>query len=189
MSAAVRAGSTRPAARSANSSPEPTHTQHDQTSPGLSGRDGCSSNTNNAKLELQKSKDNIKVAVRIRPISGKEVSRGDHVAWATDSLGGVGLLSSSSPDRVNVKYAYDMVFNQDSSNCQVFDQLGLPTIEPVLSGINGTVFAYGVTSSGKTHTMMGTEADPGLVPRCITALYNNIEQQFASSSSLCGSSA
>jgi len=60
---------------------------------------------------------------------------------------------------------------------QVFDQLGQATVEPVLSGISGTVFAYGVTSSGKTHTMMGSAADPGLVPRSITALFNSIKQQ------------
>jgi hypothetical protein len=60
---------------------------------------------------------------------------------------------------------------------QVFEQLGLPIVEPVLSGISGTVFAYGVTSSGKTHTMMGPAADGGLVPRCITSLFNSIEQQ------------
>lgn len=57
---------------------------------------------------------------------------------------------------------------------QVFEQVGRPTIEPVVQGISGTVFAYGVTSSGKTHTMMGTAADPGLVPRAITVLFDSI---------------
>jgi len=58
--------------------------------------------------------------------SDKEVSRGDHIAWATDGLGGVGLLHSSNPERVNVKYAYDMVFDRESSNCQVGgDAVGL----------------------------------------------------------------
>jgi hypothetical protein len=59
--------------------------------------------------------------------SDKEVSRaGDHIAWTTDGLGGVGLRSSSNPDRIDVKYAYDMVFDQESSNCQVgFLQLAM----------------------------------------------------------------
>jgi hypothetical protein len=30
-----------------------------------------------------------------------------------------------------------------------------------------TIFAYGVTSSGKTHTMQGTKADPGVIPRVV----------------------
>jgi kinesin family protein 5 len=32
----------------------------------------------------------------------------------------------------------------------------------VLSGYNGTIFAYGQTSSGKTHTMEGVIGDQGL---------------------------
>lgn len=59
---------------------------------------------------------------------------------------------------------------------QVFDHVGRPTIEPVTQGISGTLFAYGVTSSGKTHTMMGTAADPGLVPRAIQELFSYISQ-------------
>lgn len=30
-----------------------------------------------------------------------------------------------------------------------------------------TIFAYGVTSSGKTHTMQGTPKDPGVIPRVV----------------------
>ena len=43
----------------------------------------------------------------------------------------------------------------------------LPTTD-VLSGYNGTIFAYGQTSSGKTHTMEGIIDDPtmqGIIPR------------------------
>lgn len=31
--------------------------------------------------------------------------------------------------------------------------LSLPSLPDVLAGYNGTIFAYGQTSSGKTHTM------------------------------------
>lgn len=34
-----------------------------------------------------------------------------------------------------------------------------------------TVFAYGVTSSGKTHTMQGSKTDPGIIPRAVEALF------------------
>lgn len=36
--------------------------------------------------------------------------------------------------------------------------MALPLVAPALLGVNATIFAYGVTSSGKTHTMMGTQA-------------------------------
>lgn len=50
---------------------------------------------------------------------------------------------------------------------QVYEAIGRPFILPALDGLNGTIFAYGVTSSGKTHTMMGTPHEPGIVPRII----------------------
>lgn len=45
-----------------------------------------------------------------------------------------------------------------------------------MDGINGTVFAYGVTSSGKTHTMLGNPGNPGVVPRAILDVFKGIQQ-------------
>ncbi|VDM60599.1 unnamed protein product [Angiostrongylus costaricensis] len=50
-------------------------------------------------------------------------------------------------------------------------------VQDVLSGYNGTVFAYGQTSSGKTHTMEGTIDDPvmqGIIPRIVHDIFNHI---------------
>ncbi|KAK8770437.1 hypothetical protein V5799_013098, partial [Amblyomma americanum] len=44
-----------------------------------------------------------------------------------------------------------------------------------MQGFNGTIFAFGQTSSGKTHTMMGTTSQPGLIPLAINAIFNIIE--------------
>lgn len=49
------------------------------------------------------------------------------------------------------------MFGPESDNSAVACRLALPLVGPALSGVNGTIFAYGVTSSGKTHTMMGTD--------------------------------
>ena len=47
-----------------------------------------------------------------------------------------------------------------SSQVDVYDTAAKPIIDSVLEGFNGTIFAYGQTSSGKTHTMLGTLEDP-----------------------------
>jgi centromeric protein E len=47
-------------------------------------------------------------------------------------------------------------------------------IQAVVAGFNGTVFAYGQTSSGKTHTMRGDDAEPGLIPRAIDHVFHCI---------------
>ena len=48
-------------------------------------------------------------------------------------------------------------------------------IRKVTGGFNGTVFAYGQTSSGKTHTMLGTAREPGIVPLAVRAIFDHIE--------------
>ena len=37
------------------------------------------------------------------------------------------------------------------------------------------LFAYGVTSSGKTHTMNGSPSDQGILPRCLDVMFNSID--------------
>lgn len=41
---------------------------------------------------------------------------------------------------------------------------------------NSTIFAYGHTSSGKTHTMMGTPSQPGMIPRAVKDMFALIRQ-------------
>jgi centromeric protein E len=48
-------------------------------------------------------------------------------------------------------------------------------IQQVAGGFNSTIFAYGQTSSGKTHTMRGTCQEPGLIPLGIKELFQLIE--------------
>ena len=49
----------------------------------------------------------------------------------------------------------DHVFDTDASTRTVFDTVAKGLVRSVLSGYNSTIFAYGQTASGKTHTMQG----------------------------------
>ena len=49
-------------------------------------------------------------------------------------------------------------------------------IDSVLDGYNATVFAYGATGCGKTHTILGTPEDPGVIFLTMKELYNRIEE-------------
>ena len=57
------------------------------------------------------------------------------------------------------------MFDEDSTQGAVFDQVGLPLVSDVLQGKNGLLFTYGVTGSGKTHTMLGHNRDGGVMTR------------------------
>jgi hypothetical protein len=66
-----------------------------------------------------------------------------------------------SEEKVAVKERYiyfhsSGVFGEDSTQAEIFQRVGLPLVEDLLEGKNGLLFSYGVTGSGKTHTMQGT---------------------------------
>jgi kinesin family protein 5 len=65
---------------------------------------------------------------------------------------------SSAAYGVN-KFEFDRVFDTNSDQKSVYDIAARPIIDSVLDGFNGTIFAYGQTSSGKTHTMQGPSID------------------------------
>lgn len=47
-----------------------------------------------------------------------------------------------------------MSVTQRQAVMQVYASTSERVVQSSMDGINGTIFAYGVTSSGKTHTMM-----------------------------------
>ena len=75
-------------------------------------------------------------------------------------------------------FTFDSTFAPTCKQSSVFEDTALPIIESVLEGYNGTIFAYGQTGTGKTHTMEGKEDDEdlkGIVPRSIKYIFNAIE--------------
>jgi centromeric protein E len=53
-------------------------------------------------------------------------------------------------------FTFDKTFGEDADNRQVYDCVAKDIVMTVVQGLNGTIFAYGQTSSGKTHTMQGS---------------------------------
>ena len=67
----------------------------------------------------------------------------------------------------------------NSEQKEVYDYAARPIIDSVLDGFNGTIFAYGQTSSGKTHTMQGPDISDiemkGIIPRMVKTVFSRIE--------------
>lgn len=65
----------------------------------------------------------------------------------------------------------------------MYDAAAKPIIDSVLDGFNGTIFAYGQTSSGKTHTMQGPNIEDielqGIIPRMVRTVFTRIENASA----------
>lgn len=66
------------------------------------------------------------------------------------------------------------VFSSESTQQNVFETIAQPLLEGLVQGRNGLLFAYGVTGSGKTYTMLGDKKCGGIMPRCIQILFKTI---------------
>lgn len=103
--------------------------------------------------------DSTLVAPALR--SERESNRGDVEVWS--AMDG-GMVGCDVRGQLTPKYSYDHVFPSNAPNGSVYEAMVRPKVAPALAGINGTIFAYGVTSGGKTHTMMGGCGELGMIP-------------------------
>ncbi|XGW16694.1 hypothetical protein V3C99_001833, partial [Haemonchus contortus] len=111
----------------------------------------------------------VQVFCRIRPLNKTEEKNGDRF-----------LPKFPSEDTISIGgkvFVYDKVFKPNTTQEQVYMGAAYHIVQDVLSGYNGTVFAYGQTSSGKTHTMEGVIGDQvmqGIIPRIVQDIFNHI---------------
>ncbi|KAJ9704228.1 hypothetical protein PVL29_002679 [Vitis rotundifolia] len=121
-------------------------------------------------IDTPRSGDSISVTIRFRPLSEREFQRGDEIAWNAD--GDKIVRNEYNPATA---YAFDRVFGPSTGSQDVYDVAARPVVKAAMEGINGTVFAYGVTSSGKTHTMHGDQNSPGIIPLAIKDVFSIIQ--------------
>lgn len=72
------------------------------------------------------------------------------------------------------KFVFDRLFDEEASQTHVYEHTTRPLINSILDGFNATVFAYGATGCGKTHTILGTPADPGVIFLTMKELFERI---------------
>lgn len=68
------------------------------------------------------------------------------------------------------------MFHKDTTQDEVFEHTAKPLLSGLFDGYNATVFAYGATGCGKTHTVSGTKEDPGLIYKTMNELFVQIDQ-------------
>lgn len=131
----------------------------------------------------------VKVAVRVRPFNQRENDL--HCACIVEVEGkktrlnnNKAALGDGSENRERGKdftfdYSYWSHKEEDrhfAPQVQIYEDLGTDVVSNVLQGYNACVFAYGQTGSGKTFTMMGSQANPGLIPRICEALFSKMAE-------------
>ncbi|KAK8745165.1 hypothetical protein OTU49_000490 [Cherax quadricarinatus] len=116
--------------------------------------------------------DSIKVVARFRPLNDSEERAGSKFI--------VTFPHNKDDQLVNIGgkvYQFDNILKPNVTQEKVYNTAARDIVKDVLNGYNGTIFAYGQTSSGKTHTMEGVIGDPnlqGIIPRIIQDIFNHI---------------
>ncbi len=122
--------------------------------------------------EWKSGASNVLVVVRARPLSRDErARREEEVARITDGrtieIRDPGHQANNLMRQARLKtraYAFDHAFAPTVPTAEVYACTTKFLVAGVMEGYNATVFAYGATGSGKTHTMLGNAASPGLMP-------------------------
>ncbi|XP_053802078.1 kinesin-like protein KIF18A isoform X1 [Vidua chalybeata] len=135
----------------------------------------------------------VKVVVRVRPESQKEKQGScsrvvrvidQHVLVFDPKEEEVGFFSRrrvthrdiNKRQRKDLKFMFDAIFDDSSSQLEVFEHTTKNLIDGFLNGYNCTVLAYGATGAGKTHTMLGSPEDPGVMYLTMVTLYRRMDQ-------------
>ncbi|CAG9314875.1 unnamed protein product [Blepharisma stoltei] len=129
-------------------------------------------------MDLCDDSNNVQVFCRVRPLNDmeKHLPSKPFIDISADSRT---ITAHSSNANEPIKYNFDYVFIPPTPQSTVYEKAARPIVESVMQGFNGTVFAYGQTSSGKTYTMTGPNSeDPnymGIIPRMVTTIFVLIE--------------
>ena len=125
--------------------------------------------------------ETVRVVVRSRPFSKKEIADGRKAIVEIDSATGAVALRNPGSDGPNggdrKGFTFDAVYDENSTQRAVYDETAYPLVESVLKGYNGTIFAYGQTGCGKTHTMQGYPEPPelrGIIPNSFDHIFDHI---------------
>ncbi|MED6182830.1 Kinesin-like protein KIN-7O [Stylosanthes scabra] len=110
--------------------------------------------------------ERIHVAVRARPLSLED---------AKTSPWRISGNSIFIPNH-SFKFEFDKIFNEHCKTVEVYETHIKEIVAAAVRGFNGTVFAYGQTNSGKTHTMRGSKTEPGVIPQAVHDLFRMIEK-------------
>ncbi|XP_042084224.1 centromere-associated protein E isoform X2 [Haplochromis burtoni] len=118
----------------------------------------------------------VKVCVRVRPLIAREESASENaepvqIFWKADEKS----IHQIDDGNSTKSFSFDRVFAADETTSQLYNGIAKPLVVSTVEGYNGTIFAYGQTSSGKTFTMMGTSRTPGVIPQAVEDVFQSIK--------------
>lgn len=116
----------------------------------------------------------VRVGVRVRPSPPVPHSSPSMPLWAlTPHSLTLTRPLRGGPAMRHKTFAFDTVFDAVATNDDIFAHLAEPVVDAALAGVNGVFFVFGQTGTGKTHTIIGDDKDPGVARRAIDAVFSS----------------
>ena len=125
----------------------------------------------------------VKVCLRVRPLTFGESTDGSScIEYSADDPNAIVVKSDElEKEKKQARFFFSKVFPGESTQHHVFEATTLPLVTDLLLGRNALLFTYGITNSGKTHTMEGPDTNPGIIKRLLAVVFNSIKDYRADS--------
>lgn len=132
-------------------------------------------------MSKTKQSESLRVVVRCRPLSRREELSGcENILDVDEKLGQITIRKPRAPPEEPMKvFTFDSVYGIESKQRDIYDDAVRPIVESVVQGFNGTIFAYGQSGTGKTHTMQGVSNDVerrGVIPNSFQHIFTQISR-------------
>lgn len=131
------------------------------------------------QLANNKGAENTTVSVRIRPAQILAPNR----AWVYNGQEKY-IRSSGTSSTATLDFSFDNVFTESDNNQVIYDRSVKRLVQGVIDGFHGTVFAYGMTGTGKTYSMQGDTLSPGIIPQAVCDIFEMIDRDLVNHYSL-----
>ncbi|KAI1175251.1 P-loop containing nucleoside triphosphate hydrolase protein [Nemania sp. FL0916] len=123
----------------------------------------------------------VRVVARIRPLLDKEGDKDIIVRPASNNDGesnNVVKIPNPRNEAEEFSFTFNSVYSDSTTQEELFTSEVAPHLKSLFLGLDVTIFAYGVTGTGKTHTMRGglKLADRGVIPRLLSGVFRRAKK-------------
>ncbi|XP_012875885.1 PREDICTED: kinesin-like protein KIF20A isoform X1 [Dipodomys ordii] len=139
--------------------------------------------------------EKVKVYLRVRPLLPSELER--HEDQGCVRIENLETLVLQAPKdsfalksnergigQATHRFTFSQIFGPEVGQANFFNLTVKEMVKDVLKGQNWLIYTYGVTNSGKTHTIQGTIKDGGILPRSLALIFNSLQGQLHSTPDL-----